>query len=61
MKKILTVILAVMLMLTMAQAALAESYPEFNFETRTVTLNSGYEMPISLKKKLQPGKPRHGC
>lgn len=46
MKKILTVILAVMLMLTMAQAALAESYPEFNFETRTVTLNSGYEMPM---------------
>lgn len=46
MKKILTVILAVMLMLTMVQAALAESYPEFNFETRTVTLNSGYEMPM---------------
>ncbi len=46
MKKILTVILAAMLMLTAAQAALAESYPEFNFETRTVTLNSGYEMPM---------------
>ena len=46
MKRILTVILVAMLMLTMAQAALAESYPEFNFETRTVTLNSGYEMPM---------------
>ncbi len=46
MKRILTVILAVMLILTMAQAAFAESYPEFSFETRTVTLNSGYEMPI---------------
>ena len=46
MKKILTVILAVMLMLVMAQAALAESYPEFNFESRTVILNSGYEMPM---------------
>ena len=46
MERILTVALAVMLMLTMAQAAAAESYPEFNFETRTVTLNSGYEMPI---------------
>ena len=44
MKRILTVALAVMLM--MAQAAFAESYPEFNFETRTVTLNSGYEMPM---------------
>ena len=46
MKKILTVTLAVLLMLTVAQAALAESYPEFNFETRTVPLNSGYEMPM---------------
>ena len=46
MKKILTVILAAMLILTMTQAAFAESYPEFRFETRTVTLNSGYEMPM---------------
>ena len=46
MKRILTVILAAMLMLTMTQAAFADSYPEFSFETRTVTLNSGYEMPM---------------
>ena len=46
MERILTGALAVILMLTMAQAAAAESDPEFNFETRTVTLNSGYEMPI---------------
>jgi len=46
MKRILTVVLAVMLMLTMAQVALGDSYPEFNFETRTVSLNSGYEMPM---------------
>ena len=46
MKRILTVILAVMLMLTMTQSAFADSYPEFNFGTRTVTLNSGYEMPM---------------
>ena len=46
MNRILTAILAAMLMLIMAHAALAESYPEFNFETRTVTLNSGYEMPM---------------
>ena len=46
MKRILTVILVAMLMLIAAQAALAESYPEFNFETRTVPLNSGYEMPM---------------
>ncbi len=46
MKRILTVILAAMLMLTMTQAAFADPYPEFSFETRTVTLNSGYEMPL---------------
>ena len=46
MKRILTVILAAMLMLTMTQAAFADSYPEFSFETRTVPLNSGYEMPM---------------
>ena len=46
MKKILTVTLAVLLMLTVAQAAFAESYPEFNFEARSVNPNSGYEMPI---------------
>ena len=44
MKRILTVILVVML--TMAQTVYAESCPEFNFKSRTVTLNSGYEMPI---------------
>ena len=44
MKRILSLILTALLML--AQAALADSYPEFNFETRTVTLNSGYEMPM---------------
>ena len=46
MKRMLTAILAAMLMLTMAQGALAESYPEFDFENHTVTLNSGYDMPI---------------
>ena len=44
MKRILTVILVVML--TMAQTVYAESCPEFNFKSRSVTLNSGYEMPI---------------
>ena len=46
MKKILAAILPAILMLTLAQAAFADSYPEFSFETRTVTLNSGYEMPM---------------
>ena len=44
MKRILTVILVVML--TMAQTVYAESCPEFNSKSRSVTLNSGYEMPI---------------
>ena len=44
MKRILTVILVVML--TMAQTVYAESCPEFNFKSRSVILNSGYEMPI---------------
>ena len=44
MKRILTVILVVML--TMAQTVYAESCPEFSFKSRTVTLNSSYEMPI---------------
>ncbi len=46
MKKTLTVMLAAMLMLIAVQAAFVESYPEFRFETCTVTLNSGYEMPM---------------
>ena len=44
MKRILTVILVVML--TMTQTVFAESCPEFNFKSRSVILNSGYEMPI---------------
>ena len=44
MKRILTVILVVML--TMTQTVFAESCPEFNFKSRGVILNSGYEMPI---------------
>ena len=35
-----------MLLLSMTQSGRADSYPEFNFETRTVALNSGYEMPV---------------
>ena len=46
MKKLLAVVFVTVLMLIAVQAAFAESYPEFNFETRTVTLNSGYEMPM---------------
>ena len=49
MKRVLAVILAAMLMLTVAQAALADDYPDFDFETRTVTLNSGYERRWCLK------------
>ena len=46
MKRILTTVLAAVMLLLTAQAASAEGYPEFSFETRTVTLNSGCEMPM---------------
>lgn len=46
MKKIVSVLLTVMLLLTGMIAAQAEEYPAFDFEKKTVTLNSGYEMPI---------------
>ena len=43
MKRILAFVLMTVLLLG---CAAAESYPAFSFEKRTVTLNSGYEMPI---------------
>lgn len=46
MKKFAAIILTLLLTLTCMTAVQAEGYPAFDFETKTVTLNSGYEMPI---------------
>ena len=35
-----------MIRIMLAGAASAEGYPAFDFDRKTVTLNSGYEMPI---------------
>ena len=41
-----SILIYVILCILLTCAAQAEGYPEFNFEKKTVTLNSGYEMPI---------------
>ena len=41
-----SILICAILCILLACAAQAEGYPEFNFEKKTVTLNSGYEMPI---------------
>lgn len=46
MKKFAAIVLTLLLTLTYMTAVQAEGYPAFDFETKTVTLNSGYEMPI---------------
>ena len=45
-KKAFLIYASVFLCLLLASTALAEGYPQFNFEKKMVTLNSGYEMPI---------------
>ena len=46
MKKVTLILLTTFLCICLTSAVLAEGYPEFDFEKKTVTLNSGYEMPI---------------
>ena len=46
MKKVTLILLTTFLCICLTSAVLAEGYPEFDFEKTTVTLNSGYEMPI---------------
>ena len=46
MKRMLAFIIATILCVALASAALADGYPAFDFDRKTVTLNSGYEMPI---------------
>ncbi len=44
--KMLALLSAAILCMTLLGAALAEGYPAFDFDSKTVTLNSGWEMPI---------------
>ena len=46
MKKFAAIVLTLILTLACMTGVQAEGYPTFDFETKTVTLNSGYEMPI---------------
>ncbi len=46
MKRTLVFLAAAVLCMMLAGAALAEGYPVFDFDRKSVTLNSGYEMPI---------------
>ena len=46
MKKVLILLTAAILCMKIAGAAQADGYPMFDFDRKTVTLNSGYEMPI---------------
>ena len=46
MKKTVISVICLLLSTLFASAAFGEGYPEFDFEKKTVTLNSGYEMPI---------------
>ena len=46
MKKVLILLTAAILCMKIAGAAQADEYPMFDFDRKTVTLNSGYEMPI---------------
>ncbi len=46
MKRILVFLTAVILCMMLAGTALADKYPVFDFDRKTVILNSGYDMPI---------------
>ena len=46
MRRLPAFIIATTLCTALAGTALADGYPAFDFEKKTVTLNSGYEMPI---------------